>query len=121
MCLFFIATDKNEENSIREIINICTEYCYLIRMNQYKEKVKSVRNFIKKDKVKNAEISCLMTLCKLEQPIHYYFIYNKAKIACKNIKNYLTAVYFCKKILALEKEVRNLFNCIVSWIRRSRL
>lgn len=46
-----------------------------------------------------------MTLCKLEQPIHYYFIYNKAKIACKNIKNYLTAVYFCKKILSLEKEV----------------
>jgi len=98
MALFFIAADKNEENSIRETLNICTEYCYLIRMNQLKEKVKS-------DKIKNAEITCLMTLCKLEQPIHYYFIYNKAKIACKNIKNYLTAVYFCKKILSLEKDL----------------
>jgi len=105
MTLFFIAYDKNEENAIKEIINICTEYCYLIRMNQFKEKVKSVCNKLKKDKIKNAEISCMMTICKLEQPIHYYFIYNKAKIACKNIKNYLTAVHFCKNILALEKDV----------------
>ena len=98
MALFFVAADKAEETTIKEILNICTEYTYLIRMNQLKEKVKS-------DKVKNAEVSCLMTLCKLEQPIHYYFIYNKAKVACKNIKNYMTAVYFLKKILSLEKEV----------------
>ena len=42
MVLFFIASDKNEESKIKDIINICTEYCYLIRMNQIKEKIKSV-------------------------------------------------------------------------------
>ena len=42
MSLFFIALDKKEETQIKETINICTEYCYLIRMNQLKEKIKSV-------------------------------------------------------------------------------
>jgi len=98
MCLFFIAIDKTEENQIKEVLNICAEYSYLIRMNKFRDQFKS-------DKIKTAEVSCLMTLCKLEQPMHYYFIYNKAKLACKNIKNFLTAIYFCKKILSLEKEL----------------
>jgi hypothetical protein len=42
MALFFIAANQQEETTIREIINTCTEYSYLIRMNQLKEKVKSV-------------------------------------------------------------------------------
>jgi len=46
-----------------------------------------------------------MTICKLEQPVHYFYMYRKAKVACVNIKNYITASYFCKKIISLEKTV----------------
>ena len=55
--------------------------------------------------INKAENACLMTICKLEEPIHYFYMYRKAKIANVNIKNYLSATYFCKKIISLEKSV----------------
>jgi hypothetical protein len=100
--IFFIATDNSEETRIKEIISICTEYIYLIRLTIKSEEVKA-------DKVKYTELTCLMTLCKLDSSLHRFLIYKKAKAACKTIKNYITGVAFLKKMLALEKELTPLF------------
>jgi coatomer protein complex subunit alpha (xenin) len=100
--LFFIATDNQEETRVKEIISICTEYIYLLRLTTKSEEVKS-------DKVKFAELTCLMTVCKLSSSLHRFLINKKAKAACKTIKNYITGVYFLKKMLAYEKELSNEF------------
>jgi hypothetical protein len=97
--IFFIAADKTEETRIKEIISICSEYIYLTRLNMKADELKS-------DKVKYAEICCIMTTCKLEVPIHKFLIYKKAKAACKVIKNFITALVFIKKMLMFEKEVK---------------
>lgn len=96
--IFFIAADQEEETKVKDIIATCTEYIYFIRLS-------ALSDGFKGDKVKYAETACLMSLCKLESPIHKFLVYKKAKIACKNIKNYITAVAFLKKILAMENEV----------------
>jgi hypothetical protein len=93
--IFFIAADKTEETRIKEIISICSEYIYLTRLNMKADELKS-------DKVKYAEICCIMTTCKLEVPIHKFLIYKKAKAACKVIKNFITALVFIKKMLMFE-------------------
>ena len=59
----------------------------------------------KSDKVKYAELNCLMTVCKLENSLHRFLILKKAKAVCKNIKNYITGINFLKKMISLEKEV----------------
>jgi hypothetical protein len=96
--LFFIATDNQEESRVKEIISTCTEYVYLVRLNFKSEEVKA-------DKVKYTEMTCLMTLCKLNSSLHQFLIYKKAKAACKTIKNYITGVAFLKKMLTFEKEL----------------
>ena len=100
-CIFFIAPDKQTEETVKGIINICTEYIYLMRLYLISEENKN-------DKVKYAEYVCLMTLCDLKCIIHNFLIYKKAKIACKNIKNFITALALIKKLLALEKDVSQL-------------
>jgi hypothetical protein len=96
--IFFIASDKNEDSLVKNIIMICTEYIYLTKLCLLADQ-------IKQDKVKYAELCCIMSFCKLELPIHKFLIYKKAKVACKNIKNYISALVFIKKMLAFEKEV----------------
>jgi hypothetical protein len=98
--VFYIASDVNEEKKVKEIIYICAEHIYLSRLSLLGDQLKE------KDKVKYAEVACIMSMCKLESPIHKFLIYKKAKICCKNIKNFITAVVFVKKMIALEKEVR---------------
>jgi hypothetical protein len=110
-CLFFVAAEKSEENRVKEIISICAEYIYLMRLNLLSEE-------LKKDKVKFAEVTCLMTACKMESPIHYFLIYKKAKAACKSIKNFITALVLIKKMLVYEKEVSCLFLFLVIIIIR---
>jgi hypothetical protein len=61
-----------------------------------------------------------MTVCKLEMPVHYFYMYRKAKIASVNIKNYITASYFCKKIIGLEKSVYNTIIIIFSLKEKSK-
>jgi hypothetical protein len=96
--IFFIASDKSEESTVKNIIMICTEYIYL-------SKLCILADQIKQDKVKYAELCCIMSFCKLELSIHKFLIYRKAKVACKNIKNFITSLVFIKKMLAFEKEV----------------
>jgi hypothetical protein len=100
--LFYIAVDSQEEAKVKEIISTCTEYIYLIRLTIKSEEVKA-------DKVKYAELTCLTTLCKLDNSLHRFLIYKKAKAACKTIKNYITGVAFLKKMLAYEKELSPMF------------
>ena len=102
-CIFFIAPDKQSEETVKEIVNICTEYIYLMRLYLLSEEKKN-------DKVKYAEFVCLMTICDLKCIIHNFLIYKKAKIACKNIKNFITALSLIKKLLTLEKDVNTKFN-----------
>lgn len=97
-CIFFIAPDKQSEDTVKEIINICTEYIYLMRLYLISEENKA-------DKVKYSEYVCMMSICNLKCVIHNFLIYKKAKIACKNIKNFITALAFIKKLLTIEKEV----------------
>ncbi len=99
-CIFFIASDKQSEDTVKGIINICTEYIYLMRLYLVSEENKS-------DKVKYADYVCLMTICDLKCIIHNFLIYKKAKIACKNIKNFITALALIKKLLGLEKDVKD--------------
>lgn len=96
--IFYIASDKTEENTVKNIILICTEYIYLTKLCQLADQIKS-------DKVKYAELCCVMSFCKLESSIHKFLIYKKAKVACKNIKNFISSLVFIKKMLFFEKEV----------------
>ena len=64
---------------------------------------------VKNDKVKYAEYVCMMTICNLKCTIHNFLIYKKARIACKNIKNFITALSFIKKLLPLEKDVKIIY------------
>lgn len=98
--IFFIATSREEETKMKELISTCTEYIYLCRLNLHAESFKG------EDKVKYAECYCIMTACKLSSSMHKYIILRKAKNACKSIKNYMTAVILIKKMLQFEKEVR---------------
>jgi hypothetical protein len=67
----------------------------------------------KNDKIKYTELVCMMAQCRLESSVHRFLIYKKAKIACKNIKNFITALVFLKKMLSLEKEVKILYLNII--------
>jgi hypothetical protein len=96
--IFFIAFDKEEETKVKEIISICCEYIYLTRLCIYGDEIKS-------DKVRYAEVCCISTFCKLESSVHKFLIFKKAKVACKNIKNFISALVYIKKMLAFEKEV----------------
>ena len=101
-CIFFIASDKQTEETVKGIIYVCSEYIYLMRLYLISEENKN-------DKVKYAEFVCLMTICDLKCIIHNFLIYKKAKIACKNIKNFITALALITKLLALEKDVNKFF------------
>ena len=108
--IFYIAVEKSEEARVREIIAICTEYIYLTRLCIFADENKA-------DKVKYAELCCIMANCKLESSIHKFLIYRKAKVACKNIKNFISALVFIKKMMTFEKEVKIKFNKLffVAW------
>ena len=97
--IFYIAIDKSEDIRVREIISICTEYIYLTRLCILADENKA-------DKVKYAELCCIMANCKLEGSIHKFLIFRKAKVACKNIKNFISALVFIKKMMVFEKEVK---------------
>jgi hypothetical protein len=99
-CIFFIAADKQAEETVKEIINICTEYIYFMRIHLLSEENK-------KDKIKYAELYCLMTICNKKCLVHNFLIYRKAKQVCKNIKNFITALSFIKKLLPMQSEVNN--------------
>ena len=96
--VFFTASSKSDDIRLKEIVHICTEYILLIKLNYLSEESKA-------DKVKCCEIRLKMSLCKLEKPIHSYLVLKKTKIACKNIKNYLTAIVFLKKLISIESAV----------------
>jgi hypothetical protein len=101
--IFYIAADRSEENAVRELINSCTEYIYLTRLNLISDTVKS-------DKIKYAEICSIMTACNLDSSMHRFLILKSAKAACKSIGNYITASMFIKKMLIYEKEVKYTYN-----------
>lgn len=96
--IFYIALDKSEENTVKDIISSCAEYIYLTRLSLLSDTLKS-------DKVKYAEICSIMTTCNMESSIHRFLILKSAKAACKSIGNYITASVFIKKMLTHEKEV----------------
>jgi hypothetical protein len=102
--IFFIAADKQEENTVRELITACTEYIYLTRLSLQSDAAKS------EDKVKYAEICCVMTSCCINSSMIKYLILRAAKTAVKNVGNYMTATMFIKKMLSYEKEVKSYFN-----------
>lgn len=95
--IFFVATNEEEEKEVKNIISICAEYIYLTKISLLSDEVKD------KDKVKYCELICLMSICKLELDEHKFLIYKKAKYCCKNIKNFITALFFIKKCLLLKK------------------
>jgi coatomer protein complex subunit alpha (xenin) len=97
--IFYIAIEKSEDTRVREIISICAEYIYLTRLCILADENKA-------DKVKYAELCCIMANCKLEGSIHKFLIFRKAKVACKNIKNFISALVFIKKMMVFEKEVK---------------
>ena len=101
--IFFIATSPEEEKTVKDMIYICSEYVYLTKISLLAE------NYKEKDKVKYCELVCLMSVCKLELSEHKFLIYKKAKYCCKNIKNFITALYFIKKMLPLEQELYSMF------------
>lgn len=101
--IFYIAIEKSEDTRVREIISICSEYIYLTRLCILADENKA-------DKVKYAELCCIMANCKLEGSIHKFLIFRKAKVACKNIKNFISALVFIKKMMVFEKELGNEFS-----------
>ena len=101
--IFFVATNEQEETEIKNIINICTEYIYLAKISLLADDMKE------KDKVKYCELVCLMSVCKLESDEHKFLIYKKAKYCCKNIKNFITALFFIKKMSPFESTLGNTF------------
>ena len=101
--IFFVATNEQEETEIKNIINICTEYIYLAKISLLADDMKE------KDKVKYCELICLMSVCKLELDEHKFLIYKKAKYCCKNIKNFITALFFIKKMSPFESTLGSSF------------
>ena len=101
--IFFVATNEEEEKEIKNIISICAEYIYLTKISLLADEVKD------KDKVKYCELFCLMSICKLESDEHKFLIYRRAKYCCKNIKNFITALYFIKKMSPFESTLGNSF------------
>ena len=110
--IFFIATNEDEEKKIKEIISICSEYIYLTKISLLSDNVKD------ENKVKYCELICLMSICKLESSEHKFLIYKKAKYCCKNIKNFITGLYFIKKMLSFENELGNVFGKEFSKIKQ---
>ena len=103
--IFFVATNEEEEKEIKNIISICAEYIYLTKLSLLADEVKDKD----KDKVKYCELYCLMSLCKLESDEHKFLIYKKAKYCCKNIKNFITALFFIKKMSQFENTLGSSF------------
>ena len=101
--IFFIATSPEEEKTVKDLIYICSEYIYLSKISLLADTFKD------KDKVKYCELVCLMSVCKLELSEHKFLIYKKAKYCCKNIKNFITALYFIKKMIPFKQELYSLF------------
>jgi coatomer protein complex subunit alpha (xenin) len=101
--IFFVATTEEEENEIKNIISICAEYIYLTKISLAADEVKD------KDKIKYCELICLMSVCKLESDEHKFLIYKKAKYCCKNIKNFITALFFIKKMSQFESTLGSSF------------
>ena len=101
--IFFVATNEDEEKEIKNIISICAEYIYLTKISLLADEVKD------KDKIKYCELFCLMSICKLESDEHKFLIYRRAKYCCKNIKNFITALYFIKKMAPFESTLGNTF------------
>jgi coatomer protein complex subunit alpha (xenin) len=101
--IFFVATSEEEENEIKNIISICAEYIYLTKISLAADEVKD------KDKIKYCELICLMSVCKLESDEHKFLIYKKAKYCCKNIKNFITALFFIKKMSQFESTLGSSF------------
>ena len=101
--IFFVATNEDEEKEIKNIISICTEYIYLAKISLLADEMKE------KDKVKYCELICLMSVCKLELDEHKFLIYKKAKYCCKNIKNFITALFFIKKMSPFEQTLGSAF------------
>ena len=101
--IFFVATNEDEEKEIKNIISICAEYIYLTKISLLADEVKD------KDKIKYCELICLMSICKLESDEHKFLIYKKAKYCCKNIKNFITALFFIKKMSPFESTLGNTF------------
>ena len=101
--IFFVATNEEEENEIKNIISICAEYIYLAKISLLADDMKE------KDKVKYCELVCLMSVCKLESDEHKFLIYKKAKYCCKNIKNFITALFFIKKMSPFESSLGSTF------------
>ena len=101
--IFFVATNEEEEKEIKNIISICAEYIYLTKISLKADEMKD------KDKIKYCELICMMSLCKLESDEHKFLIYKKAKYCCKNIKNFITALFFIKKMSTFEATLGNTF------------
>ena len=101
--IFFVATNEEEETEIKNIISICAEYIYLAKISLLADDMKE------KDKVKYCELVCLMSICKLELDEHKFLIFKRAKYCCKNIKNFITALFFIKKMAPFEASLGSTF------------
>lgn len=98
--IFVIPNNSEERNEIISIVNICTEYLYMIKLNTLADEKRA-------DKFAYSQICLLITLCKLSKPIHLYFMLKRAKIATKNVKNYITSVGVIYRLLALENSLKD--------------
>ena len=95
MAIFYIAYNDEDVEFIKNIINSCGEYLIMIKLNEKAEAAKA-------DKFIYSSICLLITVCKLSKPIHQFLMLKRAKIACKNIKNYVSALGLIQKMLNLE-------------------
>jgi len=98
--IFFIPLSKEEEEEIKGVINTCTEYLIMLKLNGLADEKKS-------DKFLFSQICLLITLCQLAKPIHRFYMLKRAKIATKNVKNYISTVGVLYRMLALEKELKD--------------
>lgn len=99
MCIFSIPNSNEEIDQIKETIQLCTEYLYLIRLLNLSEAKKN-------DKYLYSEICLLTTLCRVK-PIHKFLMLKRAKVATKNVKNYISCFGIIYKMLAMENSLKD--------------
>jgi rubrerythrin len=99
LSIFYIATSEDDIDYITDLILSCTEYLIMIKLNEKADKSKG-------DKFLYSQICILLSICKLRKPIHRFLMLRRAKIAAKNVKNYVTAIGLIQKMLTYEKDLQ---------------
>lgn len=99
LCIFIIPNNEEEIEQIKELIRLCTEYLYLI-------KLLNISELKKNDKYLYSELCLLTTLCRVK-PIHKFLMLKRAKVSTKNVKNYITSFGLIYKMLAMENILKD--------------